>query len=140
MPPPEADVKKPSLLPESDMMEKLDVPTLSVPAQSAFHLLPVAPRSKLERLLVYEPSGIRFWVASAPYIDEVAFRTKLATLPIEKREPGDEVPTPTFPPIKVAAGPVPLCVTARVGIAEVEEAKRPPWNQKGVVVAWVVVP
>ncbi len=41
----------------------------------------------------------------------------------------------TYPPRNVAAGPAPDCVTDSVGMLSVEEAKRPPWNQNGVVVA-----
>src|SRR3989344_5118703 len=58
----------------------------------------------------------------------------------EKRPHGVDVPIPMFPPKNVAAGPVPLCVTAKVGIDAVEEAKSPPWNHAGVVEAMVVVP
>ena len=59
---------------------------------------------------------------------------------IESFEYGDVVPIPTFPPRNVAAGPVPDCVTANVGMEAVLEAKSPPWNHAGVVEAIVVVP
>ena len=45
VPAPEAAVKKPRLLALSLAMEKVEVPMLSVPAQSAFQREPVAPRS-----------------------------------------------------------------------------------------------
>jgi len=64
---------------------------------------------------------------------------------------GVEVPMPRRPVdviriasneavLNVAIGPVPLCVTAKVGMEAVEEAKSPPWNHAGVVLAIVVVP
>ena len=54
---------------------------------------------------------------------------------------GEVVPIPTpVPPMNVAAGPLPLCVTASVGYAVVEEAKRPAWSHRGVVVDCTATP
>jgi hypothetical protein len=60
--------------------------------------------------------------------------------PTERVLYGEVVPIPTFPPRKVAAGPAPSCETARVGYAEVEEAKIPARPQSAVVVAEVFTP
>jgi len=70
-----------------------------------------------------------------------AFTAEAVEVETESTAQGEEVPMPTLPPRKVAAGPVPDCETARVGYAVEEEAKMPASAQIGLdVVAAAVTP
>lgn len=88
----------------------------------------VSARSALP-LAVAEPSMTKAGVSS-PVFDDWISRSVY----------GEVVAIPTLPPVNIAAAPVPDCVTASVGVAEVDEAKIPPCAQNGVVEAIVVVP
>src|SRR4029078_6178997 len=66
VPPPEAALKNASLPSVPLVILHVLVPMLSVPAQSAFQRLLVAPRSYAERLLVYGPFGSMWLPAIFP--------------------------------------------------------------------------
>jgi hypothetical protein len=83
----------------------------------------------LVTLAVEELTAKRYWLVS-PLIAW-----------IENLAHGEVEPTPTLPPMKVAAIPPPACWTARAGYpTAVLEAKRPAWAHSAVVVAFVLMP